>query len=232
MMCVSANGAVLAVGWMLVGRLGCMTGAGKKRVRKSPEERKAEIVAAAVKLIGEKGFYGTSLKDIADEIGMSQPGLLHYIGHKENLLSMLVTDNYDAYGTPRDFMESGLPGSDPNGMSFPAYLRFLVRYNAKRQSLLQLYMVLESEGFSPEHPLHDYFEERPNLVWEHYSEYQWNIPPEVGGWRNMRPTVRMCLEAMDGIQLRWMRKPPIDLYDEWLLFERIIFPSPVWDNYR
>ena len=66
MMCVSANGAVLAVGWMLVGRLGCMTGAGKKRVRKSPEERKAEIVAAAVKLIGEKGFYGTSLKDIAD----------------------------------------------------------------------------------------------------------------------------------------------------------------------
>ena len=55
MMCVSANGAVLAVGWMLVGRLGCMTGTGKKRVRKSPEERKAEIVAAAVKLIGEKG---------------------------------------------------------------------------------------------------------------------------------------------------------------------------------
>ena len=141
MMCVSANGAVLAVGWMLVGRLGCMTGTGKKRVRKSPEERKAEIVAAAVKLIGEKGFYGTSLKDIADEIGMSQPGLLHYIGNKENLLSMLVTDNYDAYGTPRDFMESGLPGSDPNGMSFPAYLRFLVRYNAKRQSLLQLRML-------------------------------------------------------------------------------------------
>ena len=43
---------------------------GKKRVRKSPEERKREIIAAAGKLIGEKGYYGTSLKDIADAIGL------------------------------------------------------------------------------------------------------------------------------------------------------------------
>ena len=216
----------------MVGTLFRMVNEGKKRIRKSPEERKREIVAAASRLIGEKGYYGTSLKDIADAIGMSQPGLLHYIGNKERLLSLLVTDNYDQEGTPEDFSKSGLPGSDPEGMNFPAYLRFLVRYNAQRRSMLQLYMVLESEGFSPEHPLHDYFEERPNLVWEHYSQYRWNIPPEVGGWGNMRQTVRMCLEAMDGIQLRWMRKPPVDLYDEWLSFERIIFPSPVWDNYR
>ncbi len=223
----------VACGWGgTVGTLFRMVNEGKKRIRKSPEERKREIVAAASKLIGEKGYYGTSLKDIADEIGMSQPGLLHYIGNKERLLSLLVTDNYDQEGTPEDFSKSGLPGSDSEGMNFPAYLRFLVRYNAQRRSMLQLYMVLESEGFSPEHPLHEYFEERPNLVWEHYSRYKWNIPPEVGEWANMRQMVRMCLEAMDGIQLRWMRKPPVDLYDEWLLFEKIIFPSPVWDNYR
>lgn len=84
---------------------------GKKRVRKSPEERKREIIAAAGKLIGEKGYYGTSLKDIADAIGMSQPGLLHYIGNKERLLSLLVTDNYDQQGTPADFAKSGLPAA-------------------------------------------------------------------------------------------------------------------------
>ena len=126
---------------------------GKKRVRKSPEERKREIIAAAGKLIGEKGYYGTSLKDIADAIGMSQPGLLHYIGNKERLLSLLVTDNYDQQGTPADFAKSGLPGSDSDGMLFPAYLRFLVRYNAQRRSLLQLYMVLETESFNADHPL-------------------------------------------------------------------------------
>lgn len=96
-----------------------MANEGKKRVRKTPEERKREIVAAASRLIGEKGYYGTSLKDIADAIGMSQPGLLHYIGNKERLLSLLVTDNYDQEGTPADFAASGLPGSDPEGMLFP-----------------------------------------------------------------------------------------------------------------
>ena len=100
---------------------------GKKRVRKSPEERKREIIAAAGKLIGEKGYYGTSLKDIADAIGMSQPGLLHYIGNKERLLSLLVTDSYDQQGTPADFAKSGLPGSDSDGMLFPAYLRIVQR---------------------------------------------------------------------------------------------------------
>ena len=164
-----------------------MANEGKKRVRKTPEERKREIVAAASRLIGEKGYYGTSLKDIADAIGMSQPGLLHYIGNKERLLSLLVTDNY---------------------------------------------MVLETESFSEDHPLHDYFENRPKYVWEHYSQYTWKLPPEIGGWENMRAMVRQSLEAMDGIQLRWMRKPPIDFYDEWLAFEKMIFPSPVWDGYR
>lgn len=209
-----------------------MTIKGKKRVRKNPEERRSEIIQAAVKLIGEKGYYGTSLKEIADAVGMSQPGMLHYIGNKENLLSMLITDNYDAEGTPDDFIASGLPGSDPEGMLFPAYLRFLVRFNVQRRSLLQLYMVLESESFSPEHPLHDYFENRPDTVWSQYSECKWKLPPEIGGWENMRPVVRQCIEAMDGIQLRWTRKPPIDIYDEWLVFERLIFPSPVWDRYR
>jgi hypothetical protein len=37
---------------------------------------------------------------------------------------------------------------------------------------------------------------------------------------------------MDGIQLRWLREPPIDMYDEWLLFEGLLFPSPLWDGYR
>jgi hypothetical protein len=48
----------------------------------------------------------------------------------------------------------------------------------------------------------------------------------------MRPLVRMCIEAMDGVQLRVLRQPPVDLYDEWLAFEKILFPSPVWDGYR
>ena len=205
----------------------------QKRIRKTPEERMGEITRAAAKLISERGFNGISLKDVADEVGMSQPGLLHYIGTKDGLLQLLITDVYDASGTPDDFLASGLPGSDPEGPSFPAYLRFLVRHNAARRMMVQLYMVLEAEAFNPEHPLYDYFRNRPLSVWDYYSRFPWKLPPEVGSWEeSMAPVVRQCIEAMDGIQLRWLHEPPIDMYDEWLVFERMIFPSPVWDRYR
>lgn len=205
----------------------------RKRVRKSPGERRAEIAAAATELIAAKGYYGTSLKDVADAVGMSQPGLLHYVGTKEGLLSLLITDEYDAHGTPEEFFASGLPGADPEAPHFPAYLRYLVRFNAARRNLVQLHTVLGAESFSEEHPLHEYYERRPDQVWEYYSAFPWRIPPQMGRWEDsMRPIVRRCMEAMDGMQLRWFRTPPIDLYDEWIAFEGLIFPSPVWDLYR
>ncbi|PLS30409.1 AcrR family transcriptional regulator [Bifidobacterium margollesii] len=205
---------------------------GKKKIRKMPDERRREITEAAARLISERGFNGISLKDVADEVGMSQPGLLHYIGNKDGLLSLLITDIYDTSGTPDDFLRSGLPGSDPEAPLFPAYLRFLVRHNAQRRQMVQLYMVLEAEAFNPEHPLNEYFLNRPMEVWLHYSKYPWKLPPGVEWDVHMQAIVRMVIEAMDGIQLRWLRQPPIDYYDEWLAFERVLFPSPVWDGYR
>lgn len=204
-----------------------------KRVRKDPQERKREIAQSATRLISERGFNGISLKDVADDVGMSQPGLLHYVGNKDGLLSLLVTDIYDTSGTPDDFMASGLPGSNPDEPLFPSYLRFLVRHNAQRRMMVQLYVVLESESLNPAHPLYDYFHTRPGHVWEMYSRYPWKIPPQLGPWEDrMEAVVRQCIEAMDGIQLRWLREPPIDMYDEWLLFEGLLFPSPLWDGYR
>jgi AcrR family transcriptional regulator len=204
-----------------------------KRIRKDPQERKHEITQSAARLISQRGFNGISLKDVADDVGMSQPGLLHYVGNKDGLLSLLVTDIYDTSGTPDDFLASGLPGSDPQAPLFPSYLRFLVRHNAQRRMMVQLYVVLESESLNPAHPLHEYFFHRPQHVWEMYSQYPWSIPDEFGEWKNsMRGIVRRSIEAMDGIQLRWLREPPIDLYKEWLIFEDMIFPSPQWNGYR
>ena len=45
-----------------------------KRVRKSPGERRQEILDAAVRLISERGYNGTSVQDVADVLGI---GLAH-----------------------------------------------------------------------------------------------------------------------------------------------------------
>ena len=37
---------------------------------------------------------------------------------------------------------------------------------------------------------------------------------------------------MDGVQLRWLRKPGQDLRSMWAECEDVLFPLPQWDGYR
>ncbi|MBD7980264.1 MULTISPECIES: TetR/AcrR family transcriptional regulator [Oerskovia] len=205
----------------------------RRRVRLTPDERRAQILEAAARIVAEKGFYGLSLQDVCDAVGLSQPGLLHYVRNKEGLLQLLVEQRYDRRFDPDDFIATGDPAAThPDGVSLPAYLRYLVRNNARTPELIRLYMVLGAEAASPEHPAHEYFSQRPDGVWWLYSQTTWRLPPEVGPWEDQRTLVEMCIEAMDGVQVRLFRDPPIELEDQWARFEQVLFPSPVWDDYR
>lgn len=84
-----------------------------KRTRKSPQERRAEVLDAAVQLISERGFNGISIQDVADRVGISKQGVLRYVGSKDNMLAMVFNEYYGQTGTPEDFFASGMPGSNP-----------------------------------------------------------------------------------------------------------------------
>jgi AcrR family transcriptional regulator len=51
-----------------------------------------QIIAEATKLFAERGFAGTSLKDIAEATGLTRPALYHYVSRKEDILTRLVTE--------------------------------------------------------------------------------------------------------------------------------------------
>jgi AcrR family transcriptional regulator len=207
--------------------------AARRRVRLTPEQRRAQIVEAATVLVARHGFYGVSLQDVAREVGITQAGLLHHVGSKEGLLELLVKQRYDLRGGPDDYVATGDPAAThPDGPSLPGYFRYLVALNAGRPELMKLSMVLGAEAASPGHPAHDYFTARPDLTWELYRQTAWRLPPEVGPFDGLRDLVEMVIEAMDGAQVRRFRLPPVDLRDEWARFEAVLFPSPVWDGYR
>lgn len=204
----------------------------QRRVRKSPDERRREIIDAAVRLISERGYNGISVQDVADMVGVTKQGVLRYIGSKDNMLAMVYRDNYNVDGNVEDFMRSGLAGSFEDDLHFPAYLRYLVRYNASRRMLVQLFSMIQVESFNPDHPLHDEFAGRPDGIWNYYRGFNWRIPARYASFDELRPTVRRAMEIMDGMQLRWLREPAIDLVDEWAGFEPMLFPSPDWDECR
>ena len=55
------------------------------------------ILDAAEKLFAERGFAGTSVRDIVRDSQSSPPSLYHFFGSKENLLVELVADRYASY---------------------------------------------------------------------------------------------------------------------------------------
>lgn len=47
--------------------------------------KRAEILDTALRVIAEQGYSGATVKQLADAVGLSQNGLLHYFGSKDNL---------------------------------------------------------------------------------------------------------------------------------------------------
>jgi AcrR family transcriptional regulator len=49
--------------------------------------QREKILRGALEYFGQKGYWGSSMRDIADHVGMSQASMRHYFGTKTELLS-------------------------------------------------------------------------------------------------------------------------------------------------
>lgn len=67
-------------------------GAAKNRRRKERlnHARRKEVIDTAARLFAERGFHGTSMEDIASELGILKGSLYHWIESKEALLAEIV----------------------------------------------------------------------------------------------------------------------------------------------
>jgi TetR/AcrR family transcriptional regulator len=57
---------------------------------RNPAGTKRAVLEAAEQLFADRGFAGTSMRDIADASGVSQPLIQHHFGHKEDLYAAVV----------------------------------------------------------------------------------------------------------------------------------------------
>lgn len=58
---------------------------------------KGEILGAAIRLFTRKGYVNTSMDDIAEAVGLTKGGLYHYVGKKEDLLTDIHDEFFDAF---------------------------------------------------------------------------------------------------------------------------------------
>ena len=124
------------------------------------EERRAAIIDEAIRIIGDQGYRGFSINDLAKRCGLTTAGLLHHFGSKEGLLIALL-DERDR----RD--EQAISGRLElrRGQSLTReqvlmVLHAIVRQNATQPHLVRLYTMLRAEALTRDHPARQYFLDR------------------------------------------------------------------------
>jgi AcrR family transcriptional regulator len=163
--------------------------------RTRSEERRAEIVRAALEVIAERGYRGASLAAVAERVGLTQQGLLHHFPTKEALLVAVLQerDHWDAM---------------PAGRLRLDLLASLVEYNAMRPAIIQTFSALLGESVTEDHPARAYFTERYVGVREGMAEvlraeYGDRLPSGLTPER----AAPLLVAILDGLQYQWLLDP-------------------------
>ncbi|MEV5317330.1 helix-turn-helix domain-containing protein [Streptomyces sp. NPDC052687] len=159
------------------------------------EERRAAIVRAALEVIAERGYRGASMAAVAERVGLTQQGLLHYFPTKDALLVAVLEerDRWDAMPARQWRMDLLAP---------------LVEYNAMRPGIIQTFAALLGESVTGGHPARGYFTERYVQVRRSMTEvlraeYGDRLPNGLTPER----VAPLLVAVMDGLQYQWLLDP-------------------------
>ena len=170
--------------------------------------KREEILQRALEVIAREGYRGASVKELADAVGLSQAGLLHYFDSKEDLFTEILRK--------RDEVDSRQFGESPDAMA-PDRLREgfvgIIRHNAEVPGLVQLFSRMAVDAADPEHPAHKYFLERGEVMRTNFVETlrSQQSRGELTDRMDAETIARVLQAVADGLQLQWMQDPSIDM---------------------
>jgi AcrR family transcriptional regulator len=84
--------------------------------------RRSELTRIAARLFAEKGYQGTSLADLAEQLGVQKPSLYHHIDSKEDLLWEVAREGAEAFHGALDAVPAGVPATERIRLALRAHL--------------------------------------------------------------------------------------------------------------
>ncbi|GAA1088083.1 TetR/AcrR family transcriptional regulator [Nocardiopsis composta] len=164
------------------------------------EAKRAEILRVALEVFAAEGYRGTSLRKVASACELSLPGLMHYFGSKEELLTQVLR--------ARDEEARGRIGD--GGLT--DHLQ-VIRDSAETPGLVELFVSMAASAGDPRHPASALFSER-------YEEYRASLAERLsramdeGALTRDVPPDRlavMLIALVDGIQMQWLNDRAVDM---------------------
>ncbi|MFF2845941.1 TetR/AcrR family transcriptional regulator [Streptomyces sp. NPDC058001] len=163
--------------------------------RARSEARRAEILRATLEVIAERGYRGTTLGAVAERVGLTQQGLLHYFPTKEALLVSVLEERDQWDSVPDSAWRLDL-------------LATLTEYNAMRPGIVQTFSALLGESVTEDHPAREFFTRRyvavrANMARMLRAEYGERLPSGL----TPEQAAPLLVAVMDGLQYQWLLDP-------------------------
>ena len=179
--------------------------------------KREEILQTALEVIAREGFRGASVKELADAVGLSQAGLLHYFDSKEELFTEILRkrDELDVIGHGLDRGFAAGSGAGPGGE--PADLRAgyvgIIEHNADVPGLVHLFARLSVDAADPQHPAHAFFLARGEALRATLTSAiaAKQATGEITDRADPETLARILHAVADGMQLQWMLEPHVDM---------------------
>ncbi|HEY5882820.1 MAG TPA: TetR/AcrR family transcriptional regulator [Nakamurella sp.] len=169
--------------------------------------RREQIVAVAIRVFGEHGYAGGSIRAVAEQVGVSHATLLQHFGSKEGLLTAVLQE-WD-----RQTVEASLAGV--SGLDYFRRLPEVMNAHRSNRGLLELFTTISAEASSLTHPAHAFIQRRytDNLATlaAHLQQAvdSGDVAPLTPA--DIEIEVRLMTAVLDGIGLQWLLDSSTDV---------------------
>jgi Transcriptional regulator len=166
------------------------------------QERRDEILRAAVEVISREGYRGASLSQIGRSIGIDSAHIIYYFSSREVLLQEVLR-NWDDDNAAQT----------AGGKDIFEWMVASARRNTKTPGLVQLYTAFAAEAADPGHPAHDFFRARFTTLQGYIADEirrrqkAGSVAPEL----DADHAAMMLIAQSDGLQVRWLVDRSIDM---------------------
>jgi AcrR family transcriptional regulator len=175
------------------------------------------ILRAAQRQFADRGYRGASLASIAEEAGISEPGLVHHFSSTPDLLGAVLARRDDEDG--KLFLES----LSQKRLDTVEAFETIVAHNQSAPEGVRLYSVLLGESLEDDHPAHDHFVTRYEYARHYVSQglrdrVAGRLPEDVP----VETLASILIAVMDGLQYQWLLDDSIDMVESYRALARLL----------
>jgi len=190
---------------------------GRQGLQPKGVARRQEILDRAIDVFRERGADGTSLRRIAEALGVSHAALLHYFDSREQLLVAVYAH-----------AEAQRAANDPEPHTGVDNMVHAAMANVEVPGLVKLYSTLVAASLESDSEVGaPFFSERFERIRERLTA-EFTADQEAGLIRDDVPASHLAallIAASDGLQIQWLLEPSLGLESTLRTFAALLQPA-------